>query len=87
MGLLRPCRLTALALLAQVSIGHAAALVASSETTAFVNEEYNAFAAAGVDDSCELIWTFNRPGEFDFACLIAGHYEAGMAGKITVAAR
>ena len=35
----------------------------------------------------ELIWTFNRPGEFDFACLIAGHYEAGMAGKITVATR
>ena len=34
----------------------------------------------------ELIWTFNRPGEFDFACLIAGHYQAGMVGKITVAA-
>ncbi|AKJ29428.1 cupredoxin domain-containing protein [Caldimonas brevitalea] len=35
----------------------------------------------------ELIWTFNRPGEFDFACLIAGHYQAGMVGKIKVAAR
>jgi uncharacterized cupredoxin-like copper-binding protein len=34
----------------------------------------------------ELIWTFNRPGEFDFACLIAGHYQAGMVGKISVAA-
>ena len=33
----------------------------------------------------EVIWTFNRPGTFDFACLIAGHYQAGMAGKITVA--
>jgi plastocyanin len=29
---------------------------------------------------------FNRPGEFDFACLIAGHYQAGMVGKITVTA-
>ena len=25
-----------------------------------------------------------RPGDFDFACLIAGHYQAGMVGKITV---
>ena len=34
----------------------------------------------------ELVWTFNRPGEFDFACLIAGHYQAGMVGKIKVSA-
>ncbi|MNR76048.1 plastocyanin [compost metagenome] len=33
----------------------------------------------------EIVWTFNRPGEFDFACLIAGHFEAGMVGKIQVA--
>ena len=32
----------------------------------------------------EIIWNFNRPGEFEFACLIAGHYQAGMTGKITV---
>jgi len=31
-----------------------------------------------------IVWTFNRTGEFDFACLIAGHYSAGMVGKITV---
>jgi uncharacterized cupredoxin-like copper-binding protein len=35
----------------------------------------------------QIIWTFNKPGSFDFACLIAGHYQAGMVGKITVAAR
>ena len=34
-----------------------------------------------------IIWTFNKAGSFDFACLIAGHYQAGMVGKITVAAR
>ena len=34
----------------------------------------------------QIIWTFNRPGEFDFACLIPGHYQAGMVGKIRVAA-
>ena len=33
----------------------------------------------------EIIWHFNRAGDFDFACLIAGHYQAGMVGKITVA--
>ncbi len=34
----------------------------------------------------EIIWTFNKPGDFDFACLIAGHYQAGMIGKIKVVA-
>jgi uncharacterized cupredoxin-like copper-binding protein/Cu/Ag efflux protein CusF len=32
----------------------------------------------------EIIWNFNRAGDFDFACLIAGHYQAGMVGKIKV---
>ncbi len=36
--------------------------------------------------SGDIIWTFNKAGEFDFACLIAGHYQAGMVGKITVLA-
>ena len=35
----------------------------------------------------EIVWTFNKAGNFDFACLIAGHYQAGMVGKIVVAAR
>lgn len=48
------------------------------------DEPYMAHVAAG--KSQNLIWTFNRPGEFDFACLIAGHYQAGMVGKITVLA-
>lgn len=34
----------------------------------------------------EIIWNFNRAGDFDFACLIAGHYQAGMVGKIKVSA-
>ena len=33
----------------------------------------------------EIIWNFNKAGDFDFACLIAGHYQAGMVGKIKVA--
>lgn len=34
--------------------------------------------------SGEIVWHFNRPGSFEFACLIAGHYEAGMRGTIVV---
>lgn len=34
-----------------------------------------------------LAWTFNRPGEFAFACLLPGHYEAGMAGAVKVMSR
>jgi len=32
----------------------------------------------------ELLWRFSKAGEFEFACLIPGHYEAGMHGKIIV---
>jgi uncharacterized cupredoxin-like copper-binding protein len=34
-----------------------------------------------------LVWKFNRTGEFAFACLIPGHYEAGMTGVIRVFSR
>ena len=32
----------------------------------------------------ELVWQFTKPGKFDFACLIPGHFEAGMKGKLSV---
>lgn len=32
----------------------------------------------------DIVWTFNRPGNFRFACLISGHYEAGMVGRVVV---
>jgi len=35
----------------------------------------------------DVVWTFNRAGTFDFACLIPGHYEAGMTGRIVVTPR
>lgn len=34
--------------------------------------------------SGELVWQFDDPTEVDFACLIPGHTEAGMVGKIYV---
>lgn len=48
------------------------------------DEPYMAHVASGKKQN--LVWTFNRAGSFDFACLIAGHYQAGMVGKITVLA-
>ena len=33
----------------------------------------------------EIVWTFNRAGQFEFACLIAGHYQGGMVGTVIVA--
>lgn len=32
----------------------------------------------------EIVWHFNRAGEFRYACLIAGHYGAGMVGTLRV---
>jgi uncharacterized cupredoxin-like copper-binding protein len=32
----------------------------------------------------ELMWLFSKRGQFEFACLIPGHREAGMTGKIIV---
>ena len=54
----------------------------------FPNMEHDEpyMAHVGPGEGGEIIWTFNRAGEFDFACLIAGHYQAGMVGKIRVVA-
>ena len=49
------------------------------------DEPYMAHVAPG--KSGEILWNFNRAGEFEFACLIAGHYQAGMTGKIMVLAK
>jgi uncharacterized cupredoxin-like copper-binding protein len=32
----------------------------------------------------EILWVFDKVGTFEFACLIPGHYEAGMKGVVTV---
>jgi uncharacterized cupredoxin-like copper-binding protein len=34
--------------------------------------------------SGDLLWKFTRLGEFEYACLIPGHFQAGMHGKIIV---
>jgi len=34
--------------------------------------------------SGELAWKFTKVGEFEYGCLVPGHYEAGMVGKLLV---
>lgn len=34
--------------------------------------------------SGEIVWQFTQAGQFQFACLIPGHFEAGMVGKVAV---
>jgi len=46
------------------------------------DEPYMAHVAPG--KTTEMVWTFNRSGEFEFACLIAGHFDAGMRGPLRV---
>lgn len=49
------------------------------------DEPYMAHVASG--KTGDIVWHFNRAGSFDFACLIPGHYQAGMTGTITVLPR
>lgn len=52
----------------------------------YPNMEHDEPYMAHVDPqkSRDIVWHFNRQGRFEFACLIAGHYDAGMRGVIFV---
>lgn len=45
-------------------------------------DPYMAHVAPGKTEN--IVWQFTKPGEFYYGCLIAGHFEAGMVGKIIV---
>ncbi|OGB19616.1 MAG: hypothetical protein A3B67_16605, partial [Burkholderiales bacterium RIFCSPHIGHO2_02_FULL_66_10] len=42
------------------------------------DEPYMAHVPAG--KRSDITWTFNRAGDFEFACLLPGHFDAGMRG-------
>ncbi len=46
------------------------------------DEAYMAHVAPGKAE--KIVWQFTKAGEFFYACLIPGHFEAGMVGKIVV---
>ncbi len=43
-------------------------------------------AHVGPTKKADMVWKFSEPGTFTFACLIPGHFEAGMKGTIRVKA-
>ena len=49
------------------------------------DEPYMAHVAPGKTE--RIVWQFNRAGEFYYGCLVPGHFDAGMIGKINVTAR
>jgi uncharacterized cupredoxin-like copper-binding protein len=46
------------------------------------DEPYMAHVAPGKTE--RIVWQFTKPGEFNYGCLVAGHFEAGMIGKLIV---
>ena len=46
------------------------------------DEPYMAHVAPGKRE--RIVWQFTQAGEFYYGCLIPGHFEAGMIGKVTV---
>ena len=46
------------------------------------DEPYIAHVSPGRTGS--IVWHFTQGGEFSFACLVPGHMEAGMIGKVAV---
>ncbi len=46
------------------------------------DEPHMAHVASGTKE--EIVWQFSKAGEFHYACLIPGHFEAGMVGTIKV---
>jgi len=49
------------------------------------DDPYMAHVAPG--QRGEIVWQFTQVGEFKFACLVPGHFEAGMVGTIRVLPR
>ena len=50
-----------------------------------MHDEANAVSVAP-GATAELIWRFSKAGTFLYACLVPGHWEAGMQGTVTVGA-
>jgi uncharacterized cupredoxin-like copper-binding protein len=45
-------------------------------------EPYMAHVAPGRTET--IVWQFTQPGEFHYGCLVPGHFESGMVGRVRV---
>jgi uncharacterized cupredoxin-like copper-binding protein len=48
-------------------------------------EPYMAHVEPG--KTAEIVWQFTKAGEYYYGCLIPGHFEAGMVGRVSVVAK
>lgn len=46
------------------------------------DEPYMAHVAPGKQEA--IVWQFTKPGEFFYGCLVPGHFDAGMVGRLIV---
>ncbi|MBL0144256.1 MAG: cupredoxin family protein [Betaproteobacteria bacterium] len=74
----------------EMVLGNLAELKAHGEMMKkFPNMEHDAPYMAHVPPGTkqEIVWTFTKAGEFHYGCLLPGHLEAGMIGKVIVAGK
>ena len=64
--------------------GNAAHKAMMAEMPGMEHHDANAVTIAP-GKTVTLVWRFSKPGTYEFACLLPGHYEAGMHGAIIVA--
>ena len=63
--------------------GNAAHKAMMAKMPGMVHHDPNAMTLAP-SATGTLVWRFTKPGTYEFACLLPGHYEAGMHGTVTV---
>jgi uncharacterized cupredoxin-like copper-binding protein len=63
---------------------HAALMKKQGEKHGEMDHSDAAAAHVAPGANGRLVWQFTRPGEYHYACLIPGHFEAGMIGTIVV---
>lgn len=63
--------------------GNTAHKAMMAEMPGMVHHDANAVSVAP-GQTKTLVWRFTKPGTYEFACLLPGHYEAGMHGRVVV---
>jgi hypothetical protein len=79
-------RLVHLSFIRSTNSGFSLSVIVSPKASRIVNIKNGCSRAKPLHalNSDELLWKFTRRGEFEYACLIPGHYKAGMHGKLIV---
>ena len=71
----------------EMVLGHLAELKSHAELMQrFPNMQHDEpnMVSVAPGAQAEFVWRFTKAGKVDFACLLPGHFEAGMRGKVSV---